>query len=90
MIITLASSKGGVGKSTIAVSLTGALAARDSKVHIIDLDENQTVLRWFNDANVDLPNITVTTAAEEELATHIQELGEGEGTPDVIDRKSVV
>ena len=47
MIITLASSKGGVGKSTITGCLAGVWAADGDKVHIVDLDNNRTVSRWF-------------------------------------------
>ena len=43
MIITLASSKGGVGKSTITGCLAGVWAADGDKVHIVDLDNNRTV-----------------------------------------------
>ncbi len=50
MIITLASSKGGVGKSTITGCLAGVWAADGDKVHIVDLDNNRTVSRWFADA----------------------------------------
>ena len=49
MIITLASSKGGVGKSTITGCLAGVWAADGDTVHIIDLDNNRTVSRWFAD-----------------------------------------
>lgn len=43
--ITFASSKGGCGKSTSAVLLASALAAK-SAVTVIDADPNQPVVRW--------------------------------------------
>ncbi len=46
MIITFASSKGGVGKSTACICFAGALAARKEQVLILDLDENNTATRW--------------------------------------------
>ena len=48
-IITCASSKGGVGKSTTCVCLAGAFAKAGDTVHIIDLDSNGTVSRWLGD-----------------------------------------
>ena len=44
--ISLASSKGGAGKSTSAVLLATELAQRGAAVTIIDADPNQPVLRW--------------------------------------------
>ena len=38
MILTFASSKGGVGKSTTCACLAGAFAKAGENVHIIDLD----------------------------------------------------
>jgi cellulose biosynthesis protein BcsQ len=49
MIITFASSKGGVGKSTSCVALAGAYARAGQRVHIIDLDGNKTASRWLGD-----------------------------------------
>jgi chromosome partitioning protein len=44
--ISLASSKGGAGKSTSAVLLATELAQRGAAVTIIDADPNHPVLRW--------------------------------------------
>jgi chromosome partitioning protein len=44
--ISLASSKGGAGKSTSAVLLATELASRNASVTIIDADPNQPVTRW--------------------------------------------
>ena len=62
MIITLASSKGGVGKSTITGCLAGVWAADGDAVHIVDLDNNRTVSRWFADAARRPKNIPGTSA----------------------------
>jgi cellulose biosynthesis protein BcsQ len=51
MIITCASSKGGVGKSTTVACLAGAFAHAEETVPIVDLDNNRTVSRWFGDAS---------------------------------------
>lgn len=50
MILVFASSKGGVGKSTICAALGAALAQRGDRVLILDLDQNRTVDRWHRNA----------------------------------------
>lgn len=57
MILTFASSKGGVGKSTTCAALSAALALRGDRVLLIDLDQNRTVQRWSRKAK--LPGLTV-------------------------------
>jgi chromosome partitioning protein len=47
LIITIASSKGGVGKSTTVANLAGAFAHAGHAVEIIDRDDNLTISRWF-------------------------------------------
>lgn len=64
-IITLASTKGGVGKSTYAVALTNAFLAIGQTVRIVDLDPQRSAHRWATEVskqetglstfNVDLP-----------------------------------
>ena len=71
-IITIASSKGGVGKSTICISLAGAMAAAGQSVHIIDLDENKTVLRWHTQHQVRIPNLSVSSAAAADFSAHFK------------------
>lgn len=46
MILTFASSKGGVGKSTTCAALAAALALEGARVLLIDLDQNRTLERW--------------------------------------------
>ncbi|MHA6298771.1 ParA family protein [Devosia sp. CAU 1758] len=57
MIITFASSKGGVGKSTTCAAVAAALAAQGEGVLLIDLDQNRTLDRWSRKAPID--NLTV-------------------------------
>lgn len=83
-VITVASSKGGVGKSTLCISLAGALAHRGDAVHIIDLDENRTVLRWFRQHNVDLPCLSVSQVAPADLLGHLKEVAGHANPPSIV------
>lgn len=83
MIITLASSKGGVGKSTLTGCLAGVWAAAGETVHIIDLDNNRTVSRWFSEPSRRPDGITVTAPDPAGLTEHLAELA-ATSNPDVV------
>ena len=83
MIITLASSKGGVGKSTLTGCLAGAWAADGNTVHVIDLDNNRTISRWFTDTARRPPGITVSAPDPTNLTDHLAEL-RATSAPDLI------
>jgi len=83
MIITLASSKGGVGKSTITGCLAGAWSAAGDTVHIVDLDNNRTVSRWFGDTARRPDGITVSAPDPTELTEHLADLA-ATTNPDLI------
>lgn len=53
MILTFASSKGGVGKSTTCAAVASALALGGARVLIIDLDQNRTLGRWAKRIAID-------------------------------------
>lgn len=78
LIITLASSKGGVGKSTTAASLAGAYASTGYKVHIVDLDGNHTVSRWLSSDDA----ITVSQADPQDLTEHLAQIARHQA-PDI-------
>jgi len=50
-VITVLSQKGGAGKSTLTMQLAGGLARRGRRVAIIDLDPQETALRWAHAAS---------------------------------------
>lgn len=83
MIITCASSKGGVGKSTTVACLAGAFAHAGETVHIVDLDNNRTVSRWFGDASSRPRAITVSIPDPQDLTAHLADLGRN-AAPDLI------
>ena len=49
-IITIANQKGGAGKTTIAMSIAGALALRSTKVLVVDADAQGTATQWAGSA----------------------------------------
>lgn len=53
MIVTFASSKGGVGKSATCAAIASALALEGARVLLIDLDQNKTLARWAGEAPID-------------------------------------
>ena len=83
MIITFASSKGGVGKSTSCVALAGAYARAGQRVHIIDLDGNKTAARWLGDDALRPANISISVPDPQLLTEHLQEAARL-FTPDLI------
>jgi chromosome partitioning protein len=67
-VLTIASSKGGPGKSTIAMVLTGVLAAEGFRVIAFDADPTQAFSRWATNAYEGLPFQTFAEADETRLA----------------------
>jgi chromosome partitioning protein len=59
IIMTFASSKGGVGKSTACAAIAGTLAARGCRVTILDFDQNLTLDRWHSKHKPPIPGLLV-------------------------------
>lgn len=73
-LITFASPKGGVGKSTSCLSIAGTLSKAGHPVRIIDLDQNATLLRWGDKYASRIPNLIVETVHEDQLGPHLLNL----------------
>lgn len=74
--ISFASPKGGVGKSTACLSVTGALLTAGQKVRIIDFDQTETIWRWYSTSAVaqKIPNLTVEKGPTANLDTYFKTL----------------
>ena len=71
MIVSFASSKGGVGKSTICAAIGARLAGRGEDVLILDLDQNRTVERWGRKAKI--KGLTITAIERDSFTTVMRE-----------------
>jgi len=70
VVITLATSKGGCGKSTIAIMLAGAYAQENYRVMVIDSDPKQRVHKWAQSEYMP-NNITVVLGDQNSMAQMI-------------------
>ncbi len=71
MIVSFASSKGGVGKSTTCAAIGARLAQRGEQVLIIDLDQNRTLDRWGRKAKI--PGLTVKAIERDNFTSVFRE-----------------
>lgn len=70
-VISLASSKGGCGKSTTVVVLAGAFAEQGYTVRIVDADPARRIIKWA-EQGLTGPNITVASADSQSIHDAIQ------------------
>src|SRR5215472_7215465 len=54
-IITVAQRKGGVGKTTIAISIAAELAQRGYDTSLIDADPQRSACQWAEPGNLEFP-----------------------------------
>ena len=59
-IITFANTKGGAGKTTMALVVAGELARRGHKVALLDADPQQWVSRWMT-KTAELPSLSIVS-----------------------------
>src|ERR1041385_1281961 len=64
MFIATTNSKGGVGKSTIAVHLAAWVHEQGKRVIVIDCDTQQSCSRWLHRFNVEIPTVQMGTPDE--------------------------
>lgn len=64
MIVVVANSKGGVGKSTVAVHLAAWLRRHGRSVAVADCDAQQSSSEWCKEALPDVPAVRLTTPDE--------------------------
>lgn len=74
MIITIANSKGGVGKSTLAVHLAAWLHEQGHSVTLADCDTQQSSSEWIHEAIPELK--TVRLANPNEILNELPSLGQ--------------
>jgi len=76
-VVTVASTKGGAGKTTMVMALAGTLAAEGLRIAVVDADPNRAYASWAQEA-YEGPAVTVRAEADEtRLAEAIDELASG-------------
>lgn len=75
-IITVAQSKGGVGKTTIAVSIAGELSRRNYEVALVDSDPQGSACQWAELGNLEFPvyEIGLDNFAGSSVANWVREI----------------
>ena len=73
-VLTVASTKGGAGKTTIVMALAGTLAAEGLRVAVVDADPNRAYASWAEAAYEGAPVAVRAEADEARLAAAIDEL----------------
>lgn len=67
-ILTVASTKGGAGKTTIIMALAGTLAAEGLRIAVVDADPNRAYSSWAAEAYEGVPVDVRAEADETRLA----------------------
>jgi chromosome partitioning protein len=83
-VVTIASSKGGPGKTTIAMLLAGSLAAEGRRVVALDADPTQAFSRWAANAYEGAP-FEVHAEADETRLAHLIDKTAGEADIVIVD-----
>lgn len=73
-VLTVASTKGGAGKTTMVMALAGTLSAEGLRVAVVDADPNRAYASWSEGAYEGAPVTVRAEADEARLAAAIDEL----------------
>ena len=73
-VLTVASTKGGAGKTTIVMALSGMLAVEGLRVTVVDADPNRAYVSWASEAYEGPPVEVRAEADEARLAEAIDAL----------------
>jgi chromosome partitioning protein len=76
-VLTVASTKGGAGKTTIVMALAGTLAAEGLRIAVVDADPNRACASWAEGAYEGSPVAVRAEADEARLAEARDELAPG-------------
>lgn len=80
MIISFASSKGGVGKSTTCAAVAAKLALSGDTVHVLDLDQSRALSRWGK--KIAIPGLAVAAVERDAFTAHFRDSMAGRDRPD--------
>ena len=83
-VLTIASSKGGPGKTTIAMLLAGSLAAEGKRVVALDADPTQAFSRWARNA-YEGPAFETHAETDETRLAHLIDKVAGEADVVIVD-----
>jgi chromosome partitioning protein len=83
-VLTIASSKGGPGKTTVAMLLAGSLAAEGCRVVALDADPTQAFARWAANAYEGRP-FEIHAEADETRLAHLIDLKAGSAEVVIVD-----
>ena len=75
-VLSVASTKGGAGKTTIVMAVAGTLAAEGLKIAVVDADPNRAYISWAEAVYEGAPIAVRAEADEARLAEAIDELAE--------------
>lgn len=74
IIIVFASPKGGAGKSTLCLALAAAMSKRGACVHVLDVDQNQTLFGWYRRHEPNIKGLVVTAIPQDTFVPSLERM----------------